>query len=135
MPDDRLYIVRGLMQSEQKTTIAIIDDDQFLLESLKDLFETTGIESRTYTSADAFLNSGDMHRVHCVLADVRMPGTSGLGLLSAVVRNGGPPVCIMTSSADNRTETAARLSGAAAFLEKPLNSKDLMEFIASAARR
>jgi FixJ family two-component response regulator len=123
------------MQSGQKTTIAIIDDDRFLLESLKDLFEATGIENRTYASADAFLNSGDMHHVNCILADVRMPGTSGLDLLSAVVRDGGPPVCIMTSFADNRTEAAARSSGAAAFLEKPLSSKDLMEFVASAAKR
>ena len=115
--------------------IAIIDDDPFLLESLKDLFETTGVESRTYTSADAFLNSGDMHHVHCVLTDMRMSGPSGLDLLCAVVREGGPPVCIMTSFADNRTEAAARSSGAAAFMEKPLKSKDLMEFIASAAER
>ncbi|MGR9172759.1 response regulator transcription factor [Rhizobium sp. KDH_Rht_773_N] len=127
-------MVRGLMQPGQKTTIAIIDDDQCLLESLKDLFETTGVESRTYTSADAFLRSGDMHHVKCILADVRMPGTSGLELLSAIVRDGGPPVCIMTSFADSRTEAAARSSGAAAFLEKPLNSKDLMEFVASAAK-
>lgn len=123
------------MQPGQKTTIAVIDDDQFLLESLKDFFETTGVESWTYTSADAFLNSGDMHRVHCVLTDVRMPGTNGLGLLYVVVRAGGPPVCIMSSFADERMKAAARSWGAAAFLEKPLNSGDLMEFIASAAKR
>lgn len=122
------------MQSGQKTTIAVIDDDPFLLESLKDFFEAMGVENRIYSSGDAFLNSGDMHQVQCVLADVRMPGTSGLDLLRAIVRAGGPPVCIMTSFADNRTHATAKSSGAAAFLEKPLNSKDLMDFIAFATK-
>ncbi|MDI7925215.1 response regulator transcription factor [Ferirhizobium litorale] len=123
------------MQSEKQTTIAIVDDDHFLLESLRDLLETFGVESRIYNSADAFLVSGDLHRVNCVLADVKMPGTSGLDLLHAVVRQCGPPVCIMTSYTDNRTKAIATSSGAVAFLEKPLNSQDLIDFIAHAADR
>ncbi|MCV9966718.1 response regulator [Pararhizobium sp. BT-229] len=123
------------MQATKQTTIAIIDDDHALLEALRDLLETAGVSSLVYDSADAFLDSGALHLVDCMLADVRMPGTSGLGLLDAVVRAGGPPVCMMSSFADSRAKQHALSAGAAAFLEKPLNSEDLLEFVAQATTR
>ncbi|MBB3319415.1 MULTISPECIES: response regulator [unclassified Rhizobium] len=123
------------MQATKQTTIAIIDDDCALLEALRDLFETVGVSSLIYGSADAFLDSGDLSRVDCVLADVRMPGTSGLVLLDAVVRAEGPPVCMMSSFAESTIRQHALSAGAALFLAKPLNSQDLLEFVAQATSR
>lgn len=123
--------IRGSMRSKPHTTVAIVDDDLFLLESLHDFFDAMGIDSKTYRSADEFLASGDANSVHCVLADLKMPGTSGLQLLESLVQRGGPPVCIMTSFADNRTREAAVRGGAAGFLEKPVNSADLLAFIST----
>jgi FixJ family two-component response regulator len=122
------------MRPKPHTTVAIVDDDQFLLESLHDFFDAMGIDSKTYSSADEFLASGDADSVHCVLADLKMPGTSGLQLLESLVKHGGPPVCIMTSFADNRTKSAAVRGGAAGFLEKPINSADLLAFISTKSR-
>ncbi|WP_290371357.1 response regulator [Rhizobium sp. CECT 9324] len=110
-------------------TVAIVDDDQFLLESLHDFFESMGIDSKTYQSADSFLESGDLPIIHCVLADVKMPGTTGLELLELLVRQNGPPVCLMTSFTDNRTRLAASERGAVGFLEKPIRSADLLRII------
>lgn len=117
------------MRSKPHTTVAIVDDDLSLLESLHDFFDAMGIDSKTYRSADEFLASGDADRVHCVLADLRMPGTSGLQLLELMKRQGGPPVCIMTSFGDSRIRAAAVRGGAAGFLEKPISSADLLAFI------
>lgn len=122
------------MRFKPHTTVAIVDDDQFLLESLHDFFDAIGIDSKTYISADEFLASGDVNNVHCVLADIKMPGTSGLQLLESLVSQGGPPVCIMTSSLDSRTKAAAARGGAARFLEKPINSADLLAFISTKSR-
>ncbi|EHK76372.1 response regulator [Sinorhizobium meliloti] len=117
------------MNSETQTAVAIVDDDPFLLESLHDFFDAMGIKSRTYRSADVFLMSGELHLAHCVLADLKMPGTNGLELLETLVKRGGPPVCIMTSFSDDRTRAAAKACGAAGFLEKPISSADLLAFI------
>ncbi|KAB0456404.1 response regulator [Agrobacterium radiobacter] len=117
------------MNSELFKAVAIVDDDPFLLESLRDFFDAMGIRNRIYRSADIFLQSGELDLAHCVLADLKMPGTSGIELLEIIVKRGGPPVCIMTSFSDARTRIAAKASGAAAFVEKPINSADLLAFI------
>ncbi|MDL2398975.1 response regulator transcription factor [Rhizobium mayense] len=122
------------MQPKTQITVAIVDDDQFLRESLRDFFDAMGIDSVAYESADAFLESGDLDRMHCILADLKMPGTNGIELLRKVVAMGGPPVCIMTSFADSHTRGLARSCGAAGFLEKPISSADLLEFISKPKR-
>jgi FixJ family two-component response regulator len=122
------------MQHKTNKTVAIVDDDQFLLESLHDFFDAMGIASKTYPSADHFLASGDLPNIHCVLADLKMPGTSGLELLERLVRENGPPVCLMTSFADERTRRAAERGGAIGFLEKPVRPADLLALISTSAR-
>ncbi|KQY14305.1 regulator [Rhizobium sp. Root73] len=120
------------MSAKSPITVAIVDDDLFLLESLHDFFDAMGIASKTFKSADAFLESGDLPNVHCVLADLKMPGTNGIQLLELLVKQGGPPVCIMTSFADSRTRAAVRNFGAFGFLEKPISSADLLAFVSTA---
>ncbi|WP_332303234.1 response regulator [Rhizobium sp. GR12] len=117
------------MNSEPFKAVAIVDDDPFLLDSLRDFFDAMGIRNRIYKSADLFLESDEVDLAHCILADLKMPGTNGMELLEIIVKRGGPPVCIMTSFSDNRTRFAAKACGAAAFLEKPINSADLLAFI------
>ena len=117
------------MTNEKQKAVAIVDDDASLLDSLRDFFDAMGIKNRIYGSADIFLQSGELHLAHCVLADLKMPGTNGLELLEILVRRGGPPVCLMTSFSDSRTRLAAKACGAAGFLEKPINSKELLAFI------
>ena len=60
------------MQPKPHTTVAIVDDDHFLRESLRDFFDAMGIDSVVHGSADAFLASGDIARVQCVLADLKI---------------------------------------------------------------
>ena len=117
------------MQPKPHTTVAIVDDDHFLRESLRDFFDAMGIDSVVHGSADAFLASGDIARVQCVLADLKMPGTNGMDLLRKIVAMGGPPVCIMTSFADSYTRKMAQSCGAAGFVEKPIDAASLLEFI------
>lgn len=122
------------MQKPNKKTIAIVDDDRDLRESLQDLLETEGIESILFGSAEDFLATDSHKGVHCILADVRMKGMSGLELLRLLrTRTGAPPVVIMTSYADDGTRATAMRWGAHAFLTKPINSQQLIECIEAAA--
>ncbi len=123
------------MASLRPKHIAIIDDEMHLRESLKDLLETAGYFSDLYESADHFLREEGYRSVACILADVRMPGTSGIQLLKILedVPN-CPPTLIMTSYADEQTRLLALASGAAAFLPKPIDSRLLFEGIEKAIK-
>ncbi|WQO68649.1 response regulator (plasmid) [Sinorhizobium medicae] len=118
------------MPAAKDTTIAIIDDDQYLRESLQDLLETEGLESRLYGSAEEFLDRNGYDGVDCILADVRMTGMSGIELLRILrTKDGCPPVLIMTSYADDGMRATALRGGAKAFLAKPMGSRELIESI------
>lgn len=115
--------------------IAIIDDEVHLRESLNDLLETAGYWSDLHESADQFLRVEGYRSVACILADVRMPGSSGIDLLR-LLRNvpNCPPVVIMTSYADENMRSLAMASGAVAFLAKPIDRDLLFDVIETAIR-
>ncbi|KQS76419.1 response regulator [Rhizobium sp. Leaf383] len=116
-------------------TVAIIDDDRHLRESIQDLLETAGLSSLLFPSADAFLHERGYEDVNCILSDVKMPGTSGIELIDILGEMGGcPPVLIMTSYADKQTKATALNKGAVAFLPKPLDSDEVLRCLETAVR-
>lgn len=121
------------MPAATRKTIAIVDDDRNLRESLQDLLETEGFESYLYASAEEFLAQFGSQPVDCILADVRMTGMSGIDMLRILrAKPDCPPVLIMTSYADARMEDRALSGGAMAFLAKPLASRDLIACVRKA---
>src|ERR1700740_2963392 len=60
--------------------IAIVDDDRSVQIALQDLIESEGLSTLCFGSAEQFLKSGAQHRAVCLIADIRMPGMSGLEL-------------------------------------------------------
>jgi FixJ family two-component response regulator len=60
--------------------VAIVDDDQSVQRSLQDLIESDGLSTLCFSSAEQFLDSQARSKVECLIADVRMPGMSGLEL-------------------------------------------------------
>ena len=118
------------MASSPNKTIAVIDDRRYLRESLKDLLEAAGYECELYESAERFLNEKGYSLVDCILADVRMPGMSGVEMLQALSRMPShPPVIIMTAHGDKDVEAAVFQAGAIAFLKKPVNADLLMSWL------
>ncbi len=75
----------------EKGIVHVIDDDEALRESLAFLLRTANIEVRTYPSAAAFLDALPDARASCVITDVRMPGMSGIELLTAACRSSRSP--------------------------------------------
>jgi FixJ family two-component response regulator len=116
----------------QPRTIAVIDDDRRVLESLVDLLASFGYKADSYISAEQFLGSGTLSRTSCIITDVEMRQMSGLALLQYVKNsNSAVPVIIMTGKPSERSESFYLERGAVGFFRKPVNGDVLLELVSS----
>lgn len=113
------------MTGEQ--VIHVVDDDRPFLTALELTLGCTGLEVRTYGSAEAFLDVFDSQQPGCLITDLRMPGTDGLALQKRLkelqVRL---PIIFISGHGNARTAVMALKCGAVDFLEKPFSEKDLL---------
>ncbi len=115
---------------EMECTVHIVDDDPQLRESLNLLANSVGLESRTYGSAEEFIESyeDDSDLPRCLVLDLRMPGMSGLRLQEKLSAEGTElPVIMMTAFGDVPTAVRAMQAGAVDFIEKPFNRQTLLD--------
>jgi FixJ family two-component response regulator len=113
--------------------VATVDDDRRVRESLRSVLESAGYEAVTFESAEAFLQSGAMPRVTCVIADVRLPRMDGTELQRRIRREQRHlPVILITAHDDEDVRQQALRDGAVAFLLKPFDVDDLLEHVARA---
>jgi FixJ family two-component response regulator len=113
--------------------IAIVDDDVMVCEATEDLIEAFGFNARTFTSADEFLDSDCVPGTSCLIADVQMPGTSGLQLHRKLTASGHRiPVVFITAFPDQRVRERALSAGALCYLSKPFDGEILRSCIRSA---
>jgi FixJ family two-component response regulator len=100
------------------------------LDSLRLLLKSAGLECGTYSNATDFLNDFDTARHGCLLADIRMPGMSGLELQDELNRKGiGIPTVFVTGHGDVPMAVRAMKSGALDFIQKPFRDEDLLKRI------
>ena len=110
--------------------VIIIDDDAAIRESLEDLLQSVGRDSRSYASVAAFLEAGLPDAPCCLILDVRMPGQSGLELQEQLVAAAAEvPIIFITGHADVEMSVRAMKAGAAEFLPKPFRHQDLLEAV------
>jgi FixJ family two-component response regulator len=116
----------------QPRTIAVIDDDLRVLESLVNLLASFGYEAQSYISAEQFLGSGTLSRTRCIITDVEMRQMSGLALLQYVKNSYcGVPVIIITGKPAERSAAYYLENGAVGFFRKPVDGDALLELIGS----
>lgn len=116
----------------QLRTIAVIDDDLRVLESLVNLLVSFGYEADGYQSADRFLESGKLSRTTCIITDVEMRQMSGLGLLQHLQNSDcAIPVIIITGKPSAKSESFYLERGARGFFKKPVDSDVLLDLIGS----
>ena len=110
--------------------IAVVDDDEMVRTGLERLLKTSGYTVATFASAEAFLTSDFLRKVPCLIADIRMPGMSGLDLQSRLNDEGFRiPIIFITAHGDEKMRIRAMRAGASAFLAKPFDRKVLLERI------
>jgi FixJ family two-component response regulator len=110
--------------------ISIIDDDASIRVSTSRFVRALGYCTHTFASADEFLNSSRVDDTSCVIADVQMPGTSGIELQSILKGQGRSlPIIFITAYPEETTRARALADGAVAFLSKPFEGSRLTEQI------
>jgi two-component system response regulator FixJ len=116
--------------------VYVIDDDEAVRDSLQQLLRSRGILNQAFGSAADFLAAMVESQAGCVLADIHMPGMSGLELQSRLLEMGQDiPVIVMTGNADVPSAVRALKSGAVDFIEKPISTESLISAIESGLRR
>jgi len=107
--------------------IAVIDDDASVRIGTENLLTSLGYTVRTFSSAEEFLRSSFPNDVSCVIADVRMPGMSGIELLTLLITRGRQlPFIFITAFFEETIRTEALNAGAICLLTKPFDKATLV---------
>jgi len=113
--------------------IAIVDDDASICDALTSLLRAVGWRAEGFASAEAFLQSGQVHTTACLLLDVRLPGGSGLELQQQLRSSQARiPIIFITAHGNEAMRAQALQAGAVAFFAKPFNDTALLEAIHTA---
>jgi FixJ family two-component response regulator len=122
------------MATQEKTkVIAIVDDDDLMRSALQGLLKAVGLPARAFASAEEFLTSGQQHEAACLIADIRMPGMSGLELQAKLnADHCRIPTIFVTAHGDARMRMQALRAGAVEFLAKPFDNEALLESVRAA---
>jgi FixJ family two-component response regulator len=116
--------------------VSIVDDDDSVRQGLACLFRSLGFASQSFSSAEDFLASPSVTGSNGLIADVKMPGMSGLDMHDALVSRGAQiPIIFITAFPDERIRDRAQAAGAIAVLEKPFASKDILRYLEIAFNR
>ena len=113
--------------------IAIVDDDEAMQDSLRDLMEAAGLAARCFGSAEEFLASSLNRQAACLITDILMPKMSGLELQTRLKEEECDiPIIFITAYADARTRIQAMREGAVEFLAKPFDHHLLLKAVRAA---
>jgi FixJ family two-component response regulator len=117
----------------ERPLVVIVDDDQSLRNATRDLLKAAGFSTATFEDAESFLGSASRASAACLVADMRMPGMTGLELYQALVASGERiPTVIITAHPEELTQSRARDAGITCYLSKPFAPDDLLECVGEA---
>ena len=107
--------------------ISIVDDDESVRTALKSLIDSVGFRAEVFCSGEEFLKSPYVFKTDCLIADVRMPGMTGLELQERLHAVGSSVPIVFISAHDDKEARARGLrDGAIAFLQKPFSEDSLL---------
>ena len=115
------------------SVLAILDDDESVRTALQDLIEAEGLAALCFGNAEQFLESTIQHKASCLIADIRMPGMSGIELQEKLKRENCPmPIIFITGLSDVPMAVRAMREGAIDYLTKPIDQAALLKSIGRA---
>ena len=118
---------------ESSQTVFIVEDDLAIAEALCALFDSAGMASRRFASAEEFTESWNPSMNGCVVLDVRLPGMSGMELQAHFVETRVDiPLIIMTAHGDIPMVRKALKAGAVEFLTKPFQDEEVLRAVEQA---
>jgi FixJ family two-component response regulator len=122
------------MDTQRSTNlVAIVDDDDLMRSALQGLLKSAGLPAQTFASSEEFLKSGQQHHAGCLIADIRMPGISGLELQAKLnADHCRIPTIFITAHGDEKMRMQALRAGAVEFMAKPFDDEALLESVRAA---
>ena len=122
------------MITQRKTKlVAIVDDDDSMRGALHGLLKAVGLPAIAFASAEEFLKSGQQYQTACLIADIRMPGMSGLELQAQLNADRCRiPTIFITAHGDAKMRMQALREGAVEFLSKPFDDVTLLDSVRAA---
>ena len=116
--------------------VAIVDDDESMRVTVKDLLESAGFSAAVFARAASLLRSRRLSQVSCLIADMRMPRMTGLELQQHLVAsNRAIPTILMTAYPDERVRAQAIKANVICHLIKPFAADELLACVRRAVRR
>jgi FixJ family two-component response regulator len=113
--------------------VAIVDDDDSMRGALLGMLHVVGLPAQAFSSAEEFLKSGQQHQIACLIADIRMPGMSGLELQAKLNADRcRVPIIFITAHGDEKMRMQALRAGAVEFMAKPFDDEALLESVRAA---
>jgi FixJ family two-component response regulator len=129
------YPCKGKSILPQPAVISIVDDDESVREATKGLVRSLGYAVATFGSAEEFLNSERRYDTFCVIADVQMPGVSGVEMQRRLIDEGQRlPMIFVTAFPEDRIREHVMEAGALGFLSKPFSEEHLIGCLDSALK-
>ena len=120
----------------KRPLVAIVDDDQSIRDTTKDLLESAGFSAATFARAASLLKSRRLNRVCCLIADMRMPEMTGLELHQHLIASNHPiPTILMTAYPDERVRAQALKAKVVCYLAKPFAAEELLACVRRAMLR
>lgn len=121
---------RPSRHDDEEPVVYIIDDDRSVRASIEDLLASVSLRARSFGSVQEFLDTDLAEAPSCLVLDVRMPGQSGMDLLSRMTDLGlHLPTIMVTGHGDIAMGVKAMKDGAIEFLTKPFRDQDLLDAI------
>lgn len=118
------------MSRAEALVVAIVDDDESLRRSVRNLLTSVGYQVETFSSAESFLQSAERGHTGCLVVDLRMGGMSGIDLLTRLAAVGARiPAIILTAHGDDEVRRRSLAAGAVAFLGKPFHGDALLDAV------
>jgi len=118
---------------ESASLVAIVDDDELIRDALLDLVESEKLPALCFSSAEEFLDSTARREASCLIADIRIPGMSGLELQTNLKSERCPvPIIFITGRGDIPMAVRAMKGGAIDFFTKPIDDAALLKSVARA---
>src|ERR1700733_13958648 len=116
--------------------LAIVDDDKSVQSALRDFIESAGMSTLCFDSAEQVLDSRARHKAACLIADIRMPGMSGIELQAKLkTERCRIPIIFITGRGDVPLAVNAMKEGASDFFTKPVSGSALLNSIEKALQQ
>src|ERR1700748_123028 len=124
--------LRGWPVNADEPIVYVLDDDPRVREALSGLLASSGLRVITFEDAEEYLKLKKPDAPACLILDLDLPGMTGLELQKELAGSDEPPIIFLTGHGDISSSVTAMKAGAAEFLSKPFEEKDLLHAIDAA---